>query len=129
MKALLSFHYWFNFQPGELSSSGLRYFFGFLVLLFAAVFIFILIRKAGRKSIYNRIWRQAYSFSLTNLIIGVIMLFFFYESVPFLSARFWLLAWGAGIGIWLFFIVRALIRIPKMKEEIAREEEYKKYIP
>jgi hypothetical protein len=67
--------------------------------------------------------------NLTNLIIGIFFLFFTFELIPLLSARFWFLLWGIGILIWLSFIGRAVTKIPKLREEMAKEEVYKKYIP
>ena len=128
MRILLSFNYWLNLRPGELSAPGLRYFSAFLVIIFAAAFIFWLLKKR-RKGPYNRIWRKLHSFSVSNLIIGLFVLFFFFEAVPFLSARFWLLVWGLGLAVWLFFIGRAMTHIPEMREERQKEEEYRKYIP
>ena len=64
-----------------------------------------------------------------NFFVGLILLFFSHELIPFLSARFWFLLWGLGIAVWLVFIFKALVAIPKKKKQIEKEREYKKYIP
>ncbi|OGF24220.1 hypothetical protein A3H66_02200 [Candidatus Falkowbacteria bacterium RIFCSPLOWO2_02_FULL_45_21] len=86
-------------------------------------------KKRWAKSLYAAVWRVLYYFFLTNAIIGLILLFFNYEMVPFLSARFWFLFWGAGMIVWLFFIYKIIIKIPHKKEQLEKEKEFKKYIP
>lgn len=97
----------------------------FLILTFALGFI----RSRNKKNLYSRFWSGLYGFCLTNAIIGAILLFFIYESVPFLSARFWFLLWGIEIIAWLVYIIRALIKIPERKKQLEQEKAYKKYIP
>ncbi|MCX6795922.1 MAG: hypothetical protein NTW06_00290, partial [Candidatus Falkowbacteria bacterium] len=65
----------------------------------------------------------------TNLAIGLLLLFFTYELLPFLSTRILFLIWGIGMLIWLYFIARNLIEIPSLRKERAKEKEYHKYIP
>lgn len=129
MDKLFSFTYWTSLRPGSLTLGEQRYFFIFIVILAILTFVFILLKTRHKKSLFNRIWRKLSSFSLTNLIISLFLLFFTYESIPFLSGRFWLLFWNLSMVIWLFFISKVLIKIPKIKQEIKKEQEFKKYIP
>ena len=91
-------------------------------------FCFFIFNQA-QKSIYNRILRKLSNFCLGNVVIGLIILFFSYEMVPLLSSRFWFLIWGIEMAVWLFFIFRITREIPKKKEEMEKDKEFKKYIP
>ncbi len=129
MNSLFSLHYWINLRPGSLTFQLQRNIVIFLVILVILIFIFALLKSKHKKSFLSRIWRKLYSFSITNLIIGIFLIFFFYEAIPFLSARFWLVFWVLGMIIWLFFIGKAILKIPKIRQEIKKENEFKKYIP
>lgn len=69
------------------------------------------------------------TFFFSNFIIGLFMLFFSYEMIPFLSTRVLYLLWLVMMLVWLGFILRDLAKIPKLIEEKKKEHEYKKYIP
>lgn len=87
------------------------------------------VKKKWLKSIYAGFWNNIYYFFLTNFIIGLFIIFFNYEMVPLLSARFWLLFWGVGIIIWLVFVYKIIIKIPQKKALMEKEKEFKKYLP
>lgn len=127
MKNLLTLNYWFNLQPEFLSPLALKVFLALVVGLGVIALILALIKKGG--GIYRGLLRRAYGFCLSNAIIGLILLFFNYELVPFLSARFWLGAWVLEMLIWLIFILKNLKNIPKKKKLQDQEKELKKYIP
>ncbi|MEA3398788.1 MAG: hypothetical protein U9R06_03545 [Patescibacteria group bacterium] len=129
MSNLFSLSYWTNMRPGELGMYAQFFFVGFVVVLLLVYFLCWTIKKQKRKSLYNRIWRKISSFSLANFIISLFLLFFVYENLPFLSMRLWFLLWVAGMLVWLYFIIKEILKIPNIKEEMAKEEEFNKYIP
>lgn len=112
-----------------MPASAFRYLIAFVVVLVFGTIGFAMIKKANNKGMFFRVWRKLYSFSLANAIIGVFFLFFIYEQLPFLSARFWLLFWVLGMVVWLFFIIQEFVKIPKIKQKIAEKKEFDKYIP
>jgi hypothetical protein len=127
MKALLSFKFWFNLRPGVLASQNyLVAFFTFFVLL---TILFIILKKKQSKTAYRNLWESLYSFALYNAIISAALLFFTYELVPFLSARFWFLVWGAGMAVWIYFLVKKFLQVKVRRQELAKEKEFRKYIP
>ncbi|MFH1522829.1 MAG: hypothetical protein ABIE43_03350 [Patescibacteria group bacterium] len=128
MTNLLTLKYWFNLKPESLLSIYHNLFIYFVALLILLSFIFWFM-KSRRKGQYNSFWRLLYTFSLINAFIGLGLLFFNYESIPFLSARFWLILWGMGILLWLAFIYKKLMNVLEAKEKLAEEKEYRKYIP
>ena len=129
MSNWLSLKMWFNFRPGALLpiwQDALIIIVG-IFLITTIIFWIIYIKK--KKTLYAKIWSSLYSFCLTGTIIGAFLLFFTYEAVPFLSARFWFIIWFLVHAVWLFFIIRKLKKLPQIKKEIAEKKEYNKYIP
>lgn len=128
MGNLLTWHYWFNYRPNALEGGAQKAFIVFLLLLLVGFGLFHYFKK-NKKGLYIKIWKSLESFAMTNLIIGLLLLFFTYELVPFLSARILFLIWGAGMALWLGLIARKFFEIPKIKEERVKEQEFKKYVP
>jgi hypothetical protein len=128
MNNIFSISYWLNMRPNVIEASVQKYFIAFVILLLMLTILFSVL-KAKNKSLYNKIWRKLNTFFLTNFIIGLLFLFFAYEMIPFLSSRFWLILWFLCDTVWLFFIIKVLMDIPKIREAIAKEREFKKYIP
>ena len=128
MGNLLTIHFWFNMAPGSLIQGTFIFIIVFLISLFIAAVVFKIL-KNRKRNLYNKIWNKLHFFSLSNLIIGLILLFFSYEMLPFLSMRFWFLLWAIGMIVWLVFIFKVLNEIPKVKAKMDKEDEYKKYLP
>lgn len=128
MGSLFTFKYWFNLRPGSIDFKALMVILTFVVSLAVLAFVFNLIKKR-KNGLYYKIWNGLNIFCITNFVIGLFLTFFTYELIYFLSARFWFLLWGLGMVVWLFFIIRNFREIPKIKEKISKEKEYKKYIP
>lgn len=127
MTNLLTLNYWFNLRPEALTPMANRLFITFIILL--VVLAFASIRAKKKNKLYRGFLQKLYNFSFTNIIIGLIFMFFNYESLPFFSARFWLGLWAIGMIVWLVFILKGLKSIPQKKEELDKEKEFNKYLP
>jgi hypothetical protein len=82
-----------------------------------------------KRGIYRGFIKKIYNFSFTNFIIGVIILFFNYENVPFFSSRLIIGLWILGIIFWIILILKTLKEIPKRKKDLLAQKELKKYLP
>ena len=129
MNNLFSLKFWFNTRPNALSGNSQEIFLIFTAILIALCIISGIAKARGKKSPYGKIRNSVYAFFAANSIISLLLLFFTYELVPFLSARFWFILWAAGMITWLVFIGKKLAAIPGMQKELEREKEFKKYIP
>lgn len=128
MKNLLSFKFWLNSNPPDLIPIFYKAFIIIIFLFFLSYLVaFFLQRK--KKGAYNNALQSVKSMTLANFILGLILLFFNYESIYFLSARFWFLLWGAEIIAWLYFVIMKFRIIPEKIEAKIKENEYKKYLP
>ncbi len=76
------------------------------------------------------VWRKLFRLFLTMGLVGFVILFFFYEGVMILGARFWFLFWLIGIITWfVYIIVYSIRKLPKIKKEIEEKKKFEKYLP
>jgi hypothetical protein len=99
----------------------------FVVLLLVAVVVFYWLQK--KKGLYRFFYEDLMNFSSTNFLLGLLLVFFSYERVPFFAARFWFVLWGAGMLWWLIRIGLKLKKIPEKKKEWEKNNELSKYLP
>ncbi len=129
--AFLTLSYWFSLVPGELDSSAQRFF----TLIFALVFIVGVVGKifASNKvqdKLIARVYRKIGSLGITMGIFGFLMLFFFYQEIYLLNARFWFLLWLGVLVVWLWRVVHlARVKIPQIKKTLSEQQEFEKYLP
>ena len=129
MGNFLTWNFWFSARPGAFIGFSLKIVLSFIFLLIILSIVSGIIKNRWFKSLYSSFWSGLYAFFLTNVIIGLLLTFFNYEMVPFLSARFWFLLWVISMLVWLFFIYRIIIKIPVKRTQLEREKEFKKYLP
>ena len=129
MGNFLTLNFWFSLRPGVFIGLSLKIILGLIFLMIILALVSGFGKKRWSKSLYAGLWQSLYYFFLTNAIIGLVLVFFNYEMVPFLSARFWFLLWIASLIIWLYFIYRTIIKIPQRKARLEKEREFNKYIP
>ncbi len=127
MLNLFSFKYWFNFNPGFFVFSAQIAISVFLLLLLSAGIFFYFYRK--RAGAYKVLVNDLHVFSLSNFLIGLLLLFFAYQQIHFLSARFWFLLWIILILFWFVNIVKKFRKIVSKREEREKRKEFEKYLP
>ncbi len=127
MNNLLTVEFWFNLNPGALIPLMQNLFISFIAILAVAAFLIAVIKR--KKSAYKGFFNRLYGFCLSNALIGLVLLFFNYEVVPFFSARFWLGLYAIEMLVWFIFIFKKLKEIPRKQKQIKAEKELKKYLP
>jgi len=127
MTNLLTWRYWFTLRPEALTPFAQKSFI-FLLILFAVLAIILALAKR-RGGLYRGLFKRLYNFFISNAVIGLIILFFNYEMVPFFSARFWIAIWAIVMLVWLVFIIKKIKTIPLQKKQKEHEQELKKYLP
>lgn len=127
MNNLINLSFWFDLRPPSLLPI-----FNYLFISFIILLILLMISSyqlKNKKKAYKGVLISLYNFSFSNTIIGLFLLFFNYQRVPFLGARFWLLFWFLLIIIWLYYIYKKLKKVPEQREKLQAQEQYNKYLP
>ena len=125
---MFSIKFWFTMRPGDLPMLAIQIMAGFLLLLIVLAFFSFLIKKRVRGP-WQKIWQMLNSFSISNIIVGIFLIFFGYERLPFLAMRIWLLVWALTMIFWLVLVARKAFKIKSARQKIDKEKEYNKYIP
>jgi len=120
--------YWFAQNPGPLEATSQKIFLGMLVFLFIGIFVFSIL-KNKKNTLYFKVWKNLISFCITNLFIGLLMLFFTEQAIPVLSSRFWFLFWAIGVAFWSYIIISHFMKIPEIKLKREKQREFTKYLP
>lgn len=99
--------------------------------VFAAAIVFSFLRKNNKFSVvYRRLFQKLSNWSFTFSIIGLVLMFFRHQLIPYLGMRAWTLLWWLAAAIWMIYILKYLfVDIPKQKEEIQAQREFEKYLP
>jgi len=127
MERFLSWRYWFNLRPEPLTNFTFKIFIAFLiVLIIVGAYAYYSKSRSGFK---NGLWLKIFNFSFTNSLLGIMLLFFNYEIIPFFTARFFLGLWAIGLLIWIFLIIKKYKKVPNNLEQNKRQKEFEKYLP
>jgi len=124
---LFSLSFWFNLRPGSFSAVQRYFLLGFIGLLLVGLVVFFIIKRRPGKNRYPA--RLFYDFCFTNALIGLILLFFNYELIPFLSAHFWYLLWLVAMVWWFISIIKRIKGVSKKRSEESSAPDLKKYLP
>lgn len=128
---LFSTQYLFNSNLPQFLPNTLK----ILVIIFSLLLIISITIKftLERKKIigpFKKFWTKLTNWGLLISILIFLLIFFRQEKVGFLSMPIWLLLLSLAALVWLFFIIRyALVKVPKIKQEIKQRKEKEKYLP
>jgi len=105
------------------------------VAIYLALFVLALICSWWRKRksvnvLYKKFFQKTANFLFTFSIVGLLLLFFRYQLIPYLGMRGWTMLWWLASIVWLVFVFKyLLIDLPKKKKEQQLKEEFEKYLP
>lgn len=124
--------FWFELQQTALVPQYNRAFF----LIFAGMLVLSTIVRIVRRKWQKRDKYLARGFDrFANLlfaqgIFGLVLLWFNYEELYLLGARFWFLIWAILGLIWFGSIVRYIVKTaPELREKAEARGEVNKYLP
>ncbi len=127
MSTLLSLAFWFNLRPGSMSGTARNIFIGIIITLIIGSIIFFIAKK--KKGLFHHFFSNIYDFCISNAFIGLLLLFFNYEIVPFFSAHFWYLIWLIIAIWWATYIIKGLKKIAARRKQQGEIDQIKKYLP
>ncbi len=132
MSALFDLNQWFTIRPAELSLRAAGFFaLAALVFLKVGVAILIVAGRLRRRDPYlARGERQLGSWFVAWSLAALVWLFFAYEGINFLGARFWVAIALALALVWLVLIARYYLRVlPRLRAHLAARLERERYLP
>ncbi len=130
IKPLLTLNFWFKLTGDPLlpvSYYGFVIFFGLLVL--ASVGCAVIYKKEKSNYLLRFGAKYLKNWFLAAGLTGFLFLFFGYERAVFLSSRFWYLVWLLSFGLWLFFILKKIKKLPEKETTLRKQAQFEKYLP
>ncbi len=131
MEKYLAFSYWFAPLPGSVNLPFWRIIFALAgaCVVFGVVSLFMA-RRFRSDGVRRRPWRKFTGWGLTTGIVTFIIGFFRFQNAYLLSMRFFIIAWGVCMLIWLALIVRfRFVRTPRRLAERDAQAAFAKYLP
>lgn len=130
MKNLFTLTYWFSLYPGVWNASGKIFLFISLGLIGIGTIIRAFAMFTHMEIIWKRMMEKLSSWLFIYGVLAVLYWFMRDQGVPFFSSRFWLLLMVITAAIWLYFIVKYLLRkLYEVKHTKESLDLYAKYLP
>ncbi len=131
MTRFLQTSFWFDRYPLPFFELAMWVTLGvFAVVLAFGIWSKLRANKTGLDKLTASIWQKFGNLFLSLGLVGLVLLFFKQQRLPYLGMRFWLGLWALICLVWLGFILKYIfIEVPKKKEEKKKQEELRKYIP
>lgn len=127
MMNLLTFKFWFDSRPDDLTEMSRMTLFVLTGLLAACGIVLRVIAKKNPS--LKSVFKSLASFCFVNGFISLVFIFMAYELVPILSSRFWFIIWWLSMALWLFLIFRSYKKIQGLRVNSEKDQEIKRYIP
>ena len=131
MNRLITFNFWFDIFPEPFTKWALIACLVILGLILAgAVYCFWRQSLPGLTNPVRKLIIKLGNWSLSLSLIGLALVFFKYQMVPYFGMRIWLPLWALICLVWGLFIVKYwLVEMPKVMMEIERKKSLNKYLP
>ncbi|MEI6288589.1 MAG: hypothetical protein WCP18_03365 [bacterium] len=122
--------YFFDMQPSIEPKTAYFLLGVFGIMAIAGIGIMIA-KKVKKYEAHFAFLLQKYATCLLTMgLIGLIMVWLRFEQAFFLSSRFMLVIWLLAFAWWLAMIIKYQYKaLPKIKEQIAKHQEFRKYLP
>lgn len=129
--SLLSPRYWLDLTPTPLTGLTEKILLCFFLVVFVVGLFFRLTEQRKRFDRFkSRAWQRLGRVGLTMSVFGLLILFFGFEQVRLLGARFWYPLWLIGVLVWLFFIWRDYYQVaPRERRLEEQRRQREKYLP
>lgn len=99
-------------------------------LLIISAIILGVISRRNPQSIYKKLWRQFIYLMLFTGLLGPVLVFFRWQSIPYLGSRLMvLILWIIAIAWLTQIIIYRIWLLPKEIQKIKEKEKFEKYLP
>ncbi|MFH1667402.1 MAG: hypothetical protein ABH884_00055 [Candidatus Komeilibacteria bacterium] len=119
-----------NYMP-LISTAVLR----IAVLLYLSFFVLAVVLSVVKRNkkfdkYFTILMQKIANLSLAFSVIGMILLFFRHQLVPYLGMRGWTLIWWLICLVWFVYVLKYwTIVIPAKRKELQQKKEKEKYLP
>ncbi|OIO47896.1 MAG: hypothetical protein AUJ28_00265 [Parcubacteria group bacterium CG1_02_37_51] len=102
----------------------------YLAFFVLAVVLSIMKRNKKFDKYFTLLMQKIANLALSFSIIGMILLFFRHQLVPYLGMRGWTLIWWLICLVWFVYVLKYwTIVIPAKRKELQKKREKEKYLP
>ena len=120
----------FTLRPGAMHFRAVMILLAIFMILIIGSLALKVYRKKIRDGLKIKGLERLFRLFLTIGILGLIYLFFAWQGVVLLAARFWLLLILISGAVWLAFILKYLLmQVPQLRQELEQKRKFKKYLP
>lgn len=125
------FDYLFTNNLLPITTNVFRLAVGIYVLIFILAILLSILRKKDRfAKPYRRIMQKFSGWCFSFSIVGLILMFFRHQLIPYLGMRAWTMIWFVICAAWMIYILKYLfVNIPRQKKDLKIREEFEKYLP
>lgn len=124
---LLQKSYLFEITP---VADGLYKYLAIIFAIFIFVSFILIIKSKNVDKIYKNLYSKIIGLLLFTGFLGLCLLFFRYEAIPYIGSRFIFLVSMTAMLIWAITIVwyRYMV-LPKNIQELQKKKNFEKYLP
>lgn len=122
--------FWFAGQPGMMAATPRWILLGVFGACVVAALVSAWLSDRTPDSLTSRWYSKVASFFGGIGALGLVLWFFIWQMIPYLSSRYWLLGWLLVAIIWkarLFYFWA--VTMPARRRAIAAEQAQKQYLP
>lgn len=129
----LDYHYWFTMSPAPLTRAwliGATVAFVLFIVVGIAAGVYAKRLKRTGNPLTAQGWRCLRKFGWWGGIVGLLLVWFRYEQVSLLGARFWWVAVAIWLGWWAVLIaIFVFKKLPQNKMIWEQKKAFEKYLP
>jgi len=125
------FEYLFSNNLWPITTNVFRFAVGVYILIFVLAVVFSVLRQSKRFAApYRRVMQKLAKWCFSFSIVGLILMFFRNQLIPYLGMRAWTMIWFVICAAWFIYILKFLfVNIPKQKKNLRIKEDFEKYLP
>jgi len=131
MSKIFDFYFWFDKFPDAFNKTALIVFLAVFGLLFLfAVYCFWHQSAKSLTGVQRKLYNKLGNWSICFSVLGLALVFFKYEMIPYFGMRLWLPLWVVICLVWAGFIVKYIkFEAPAALAESERRKALQKYLP
>lgn len=118
-------------QPGPAADAVFGAAIFFALFLIASGFVWLsFVRRERTEPIYKSVRERTVRWLFTTGFVGLILVFFRWQSIPYFGTRIWLVLWLIAAAVWFLFVMNYLLKkFPKERKIDEERKTRERYLP